>query len=212
MLKDPGAVPSVTLGIRWTSDDGKDDLNIVADAINGGQWGYNNLQWIGFTYYHKLNDYWHIAFETWNHPREQCAEPQQCRRRRRIVADGGTPFSPQFMPFNAPNAALCAESPTVLTCTADTQTFPALPQLFAEQAEQLFASRRMVRRHERTAHRSCHPLYRHRGKLAALVVAADRDASRNRLLSLARRPGVQWQRQCRHCSRPGIMRSSRPAT
>ena len=32
MLKDPGAVPSVTLGLRWTSDDGKDDLNIVMDA------------------------------------------------------------------------------------------------------------------------------------------------------------------------------------
>ena len=35
-----------------------------ADAINGGQWGYNNLQWVGGTYYHKINDYWHIAFET----------------------------------------------------------------------------------------------------------------------------------------------------
>ena len=66
MLKDPGAVISGTAGFRWTSDDGKDDLNIVMDAWNGGQWGYNNLQWIGLTYYHKLNDYWHIAFETWN--------------------------------------------------------------------------------------------------------------------------------------------------
>jgi Putative beta-barrel porin-2, OmpL-like. bbp2 len=45
--KDPGAVPSATLGIRWTSDDGRDDLNVVGDALNGGQWGYNNLQWIG---------------------------------------------------------------------------------------------------------------------------------------------------------------------
>src|SRR3984957_14907742 len=62
MLKDPGAVPSFTLGLRWTSSDGHDDLNLVADAINGGQYGYNNLQWLGLTYYHKLNDYWHISF------------------------------------------------------------------------------------------------------------------------------------------------------
>jgi hypothetical protein len=32
MLKDPGAVPSGTFGIRWTSDDGRDDLNFVMDA------------------------------------------------------------------------------------------------------------------------------------------------------------------------------------
>jgi hypothetical protein len=63
IAKDPGAVPSVTLGFRWTSDDGRDDLNLVADAINGGQWGYNNLQWLGGTYYHKFNDYWHIAVD-----------------------------------------------------------------------------------------------------------------------------------------------------
>jgi len=28
--------------------------------------GYNNLQWLGGTYYHKFNDNWHIAFESWN--------------------------------------------------------------------------------------------------------------------------------------------------
>ena len=61
MPKDPGAVPSITLGVRYTSNDGKDDINIVADGINGGQWGYNNLQWYGFTYYHKFNDQWHIS-------------------------------------------------------------------------------------------------------------------------------------------------------
>src|SRR5579863_2463207 len=47
LLKDPGAVPSGTLGVRWTSDDGRDDVNVVMDAWNGGQWGYNNLQWVG---------------------------------------------------------------------------------------------------------------------------------------------------------------------
>ena len=136
MLKDPGAVPSITLGVRWTSDDGKDDLNIVADAFNGGQWGYNNLQWIGFTYYHKFNDYWHIAFETWN-IHENGVPNLNNATSQGIVAGGGTPFSPQFIPFNAPNAAVCAgpsswnsaaaSANTVagspLTCTSDTQTF-----------------------------------------------------------------------------------------
>jgi len=136
MLKDPGAVPSVTLGVRWTSDDGKDDLNVVGDALNGGQWGYNNLQWIGFTYYHKFNDYWHLAFETWN-IHENGVPNLNNATAQGILAGGGTPFSPQFIPFNAPNAAVCsgpsswnsaaASANTVagspLKCTSDTQTF-----------------------------------------------------------------------------------------
>jgi hypothetical protein len=134
MAVDPGAVPSVTAGFRWTSDDGRDDLNFVFDAWNGGQWGYNNLQWVGFTYYHKLNDYWHIAVETWNIHENgvpNLNNPQAVA----LLANGGTPFSPQFMPFNAPNAAVCAGPSgfvggaatsipgSRLTCTADEQSF-----------------------------------------------------------------------------------------
>ena len=121
MLKDPGAVPSVTLGVRWTSDDGKDDLNLVGDALNGGQWGYNNLQWIGGTYFHKLSDYWHIAVEVWN-IHENNVPNLNNPAAAAIVAGGGTPFSPQFTPFNGPNAAQCS-NPTVLTCQADEQSF-----------------------------------------------------------------------------------------
>ncbi len=121
MLKDPGAVPTVTLGVRWTSDDGKDDLNIVGDALNGGQWGYNNLQWIGGTYYHKINDYWHIAMEAWNiHENNvpNISNPTVAT----IVSGGGTPFSPQFTPFNSPGMAQCGNT-TALTCNTDEQTF-----------------------------------------------------------------------------------------
>jgi hypothetical protein len=121
MLKDPGAVPSFTVGLRWTSDDGKDDLNVVADALNGGQWGYNNLQWIGATYYHKINDYWHIAFETYN-LHENNVPNLNNPAAVALVAGGGTPFGPNTMPFNAPNLAQC-NSTTALTCTASTQTF-----------------------------------------------------------------------------------------
>jgi hypothetical protein len=94
---------------------------VVADAINGGQWGYNNLQWYGLTYYHKLNDYWHLAFEMYN-LHENNVPNNTNPAVAAIVAGGGTPFSPNFMPFNAPGTAVCSNT-TVLTCTADTQTF-----------------------------------------------------------------------------------------
>jgi len=39
-----------------------------------------------------------------------------------FVTNGGTPFSPQYMPFNAPNLAVC-KSATLISCTASFQTF-----------------------------------------------------------------------------------------
>jgi hypothetical protein len=134
MLVDPGAVPSFTGGVRWTSDDGRDDLNFVLDSWNGGQWGWNNLQWIGFTYYHKLNDYWHIAFETWN-IHENGVPNLNNPQASALLANGGTPFSPQYMPFNGANAAVCGGASqwsggsaiqtagTPLKCNPDEQTF-----------------------------------------------------------------------------------------
>jgi hypothetical protein len=135
ILKDPGAIPSVTAGIRWTSDDGRDDLNFVMDAWNTGTWGYNNLQWMGFTYYHKLNDYWHIAFETWNIHGYNVPNLNNAAATA-LIANGGTPFGPNIMPFNAPGAAVCAGpsgwtngvgantiAGSPLTCTTDEQTF-----------------------------------------------------------------------------------------
>jgi hypothetical protein len=120
MLKDPGAQPSVTLGVRWTSDNGNDDLNIVADGINNGTWGYNNLQWYGFTYYHKFNDQWHISIESYNE--HQNNVPNLLNGvATAAIANGGTPFSPQYMPFNAPNGAICKNA-VLVSCTASFQT------------------------------------------------------------------------------------------
>jgi hypothetical protein len=142
MLKDPGVMPSVTLGVKWTSDDGADDFNIIADAWNDGTWGYNNLQWVGFTYYHKLNDYWHIAMDTYNiHVRNV---PDLNNPSANVLLFGsaagpnngalgfGTPFSTAMNPFSTVNAAWCmgpqnfnnrAVAGAPLTCTTDTQTF-----------------------------------------------------------------------------------------
>jgi hypothetical protein len=120
MLKDPGATPSVTAGVRWTSDSGNDDVNIVANGINGGQWGYNNLQWYGLTYYHKFNDHWHISFETYNEHQNNVLNQNNPTAFAAFEA-GGTPFSPQVMPFNSPFLAQCSNA-AVFACTADVQT------------------------------------------------------------------------------------------
>jgi Putative beta-barrel porin-2, OmpL-like. bbp2 len=120
--QDPGAqFPSVSTGVRWTSDSGNDDINLVANGINNGTWGYNNLQWFGGTYYHKFNDQWHLSIESYTEHQNNVLNvnnPQALA----IFNAGGTPFSPQYMPFNAPFGAQC-KSTQVLTCTASFETF-----------------------------------------------------------------------------------------
>src|SRR5271155_2589667 len=51
--KDPGARPTLVACARFQSNSGNDDIYFCADGINNGAWGYNNLQWLGFTYYHR---------------------------------------------------------------------------------------------------------------------------------------------------------------
>ena len=121
MLKDPGAVPSVTGGVRWTSDNGNDSVYVVANGINGGQWGYNNLQWYGLTAYHKFNEQWHISFETYNEHQDNVINLNNPAALN-AFASGGTPFSPQYMPFNGPSGAQCANA-AVFSCTASVQTY-----------------------------------------------------------------------------------------
>src|SRR6202048_2125877 len=122
-LKDPGATPSVTAGVRYTTDSGNDSVYIVADAINGGQWGYNNLQWYGLTAYHKFTDQWHTPFETNNLHQNNVLNANNPAALAAFNA-GGTPFSPQVTPFNSPFLAQCA-SAAVMSCTASVQTYLA---------------------------------------------------------------------------------------
>jgi hypothetical protein len=119
MLKDPGAVPSVAAGIRYTTDSGNDNIYLVADGINSGTWGYNNLQWLGLTYYHKFNDQWHISFETYNIHQNNVMNAFNPTMQTAFAA-GGTPFSPQYMPFNSPFFAQCS-TPLVISCKAEVQ-------------------------------------------------------------------------------------------
>jgi hypothetical protein len=106
--KDPGAQPSITACVRYDWNDGHDDTNICADAINDGRWGYNNLQWYGATYYHKWNDQWHIAMESY-YMQEYRVPNNQNAEAEYIYQNGGTPFSPQYIPFNGPVPVYCKD-------------------------------------------------------------------------------------------------------
>jgi hypothetical protein len=119
MLKDPGAKPSITAGVRWQSDNGWDNVYVVADAINDGTWGYNNLQWTGVTWYHRINDKWHFSWEMYSLNQKNvlnAADPGG------IIANGGQPFTPaNGVVFNSPNFAQCS-NPQALTCKAQVFT------------------------------------------------------------------------------------------
>jgi hypothetical protein len=124
MRKDPGSMPSLTTGIRWQSDSGYDTVYVVADGINTGAWGYNNLQWIGGTYYHKFNEQWHITFESYTLSQRNVLNATDPAG---IIANNGFPFTfANGFNNNAPNLAIC-QNPTQLTCTA--RSFTALSYL-----------------------------------------------------------------------------------
>jgi hypothetical protein len=116
MLKDPGAQPSYTAAARWQSDSGHDAVYVVENGINNGTWGYNNLQWTGLTWYHKISPDWHFAWETY-YTEQRDVLNQLNPTAQQIISNGGYPFSPaNGFPFNAPFFAQC--DPGMLTCTA----------------------------------------------------------------------------------------------
>ena len=63
---DPGIRPSFTACVRYQSDDAYNAIYSCANAINGGSYGYNNLQQYTTTFYHKFDEQWHISIEGWN--------------------------------------------------------------------------------------------------------------------------------------------------
>jgi hypothetical protein len=111
---DPGNQPSLTLCARYAWNDGWDTFYPCLDGMNGEQWGYNNLAWHGFVYYHKFNDQWHIDFESY-----LLTEHGVLNNRNPISLAafnvGGTWDSPQYIPANASNLAYCP-TPTAPTC------------------------------------------------------------------------------------------------
>jgi hypothetical protein len=116
MPRDPGAVPSLAAALRWQSDSGYDDIYLIANGINSGQSGYNNLQWLGGTYYHKFNEQWHLALEVYTLSQRNVLN-QNNSEAQTIIANGGYPFTlANGFNFNAPNFAQCDAAQ--LSCTA----------------------------------------------------------------------------------------------
>lgn len=118
--KDPGSKASFVGCIRYQSDSANDNLYLCADGINGGQWGYNNLQWLGGTYYHKFTKTFHVAIEIYNVHQNNVPNINNPVVQN-IAANGGTPFSTSAFRFNAPDMAQCKNVNT-LKCTASVQT------------------------------------------------------------------------------------------
>lgn len=105
--RDPGIAPSYTACLRWDSDDSTNNVYACANGINGGRWGYNNLQQYVFTYYHKFNEQWHVAWETWH---------MHQNRVPNVNFTGGSYDNTPFRGFrNAPFQANCR---TGVECTA----------------------------------------------------------------------------------------------
>jgi hypothetical protein len=118
--KDPGAVPSYTACFRYTWNNGNDNIYPCANGINGGQWGYNNLQWYGFTYYHKFDDHWHLSYEFYDEHQNgvpNLNNPTVQGLNAAFGPDAGTPFGFPFISHNNPNEAHCSSS-AALRCNA----------------------------------------------------------------------------------------------
>lgn len=112
--KDPGTQPTIVACARYETDDSYDSAQVCANGINDGHFGYNNLQWYGVTVYHKFNEKWHLAMESWH--MDQTGVPSNGVN----GITGTSPFDPgqpDFIPQNAPSKAYCP--PGQAYCTAN---------------------------------------------------------------------------------------------
>ena len=117
--KDPGAqLPSFSGCLRVNWNGGNDNFQPCFDGINSGAWGYNNLQWYGFTYYHKFNDQWHVSLEGYWEGEfgvPNASNPLVSNSAGTGFAQIGGPFAQ--LTFNRPNLAHCGTA-TALRCNA----------------------------------------------------------------------------------------------
>ncbi len=179
MPKDPGAKPSYTAGLRWQSDSGRDNIYIVGDALNNGTWGYNNLQWTGITWYHRFNDQWHFAWETYSLSQKNvlnAADPLG------IIANGGYPFTPQNgVQVQRAELRTVQQSLRRHLHRAGVH-FGDVPELSVHEAGQSVDARRVLQRHGGAAHRNEDPLRGIRPRRPALVFPPGRTAAGSNLL------------------------------
>ena len=111
--RDPGEQASGTASIQYMTDSGNDTFYGIINGYNKGNWGYNNLQWQGGTWYHKFNDQWHITYEIYYEYQRDVPN---------LAVTGGSYAGTAFNGLalnggNPPFQAQC-KSTTVATCTA----------------------------------------------------------------------------------------------
>ncbi|MGD0635129.1 MAG: outer membrane beta-barrel protein [Beijerinckiaceae bacterium] len=105
--RDPGTQPTYTVCGQWQSDSGWDNVYLCANDFNKGNWGYNNLQWFGGTWFHKFNDQWHFGIESYYEYQKGVSSV--------AAGYGGTAF--QYM-VNPPPLANCPAGETECTAMA----------------------------------------------------------------------------------------------
>jgi hypothetical protein len=112
--RDPGTQPTGTACLQYETDTAADHVYLCADGINNGDWGYNNLQWFGGTFYHKFSDVFHVSFESYYEFQRGVRNENSPNYGSPGVANyAGTPYNGMLSP---PNQAQCpANEPT---CTA----------------------------------------------------------------------------------------------
>jgi Putative beta-barrel porin-2, OmpL-like. bbp2 len=116
--KDPGAMPTFTACARITWDNGNTNFYPCANGINSGTWGYNNLQWYGFTFYHKFDDHWHVSFEYYDEHQDGVPNINNPTVAANISSGAwATPFS-SLNPATQPFMAHCANA-SALRCNAN---------------------------------------------------------------------------------------------
>jgi hypothetical protein len=59
------ARPTFNTCLGYTWRDGKDNIYLCDNSVNSNRYAYNNLAAYYATYYHKLNNKWHTATESW---------------------------------------------------------------------------------------------------------------------------------------------------
>jgi Putative beta-barrel porin-2, OmpL-like. bbp2 len=94
--------------VQWTSNSGKDALYPCMNALNHGNWGWDNIQHAVLTWYHKFDSHWHVDTEAWymwqsHTPNVDNAEGMAMIAQRYPRLNDGAPFG-----------AIC--NPAVATC------------------------------------------------------------------------------------------------
>ena len=57
--------PTAAACAMWTSNDGGDTIYPCMNGLNNQKFGWNNLQDATITWYHKINEKWHMDWEFW---------------------------------------------------------------------------------------------------------------------------------------------------